>query len=235
MVTLGLLPPITEEDVRQAYRIKAMENHPDHGGDGLSLDAIRRAKDQALDYLSYHTDRRDWIGKQVEQHLKRESVREQLESLGGTIETAKQDWRDDSFGDFSQLCERIIGLRFQPRSDPDAIFEALSEHNFHLGYLRLLDLADIPVKDRHLDCLLDLPGLIRIDLRRSHVTSRGLSVLKHLNRLEEINLHGTHVSLLSRWYYRLILPRIKFICNDGVKFDTSPGQQVRSVADLARG
>jgi hypothetical protein len=45
---LGLADgPVTEEQIKQAFRLKALANHADHGGNG-DMDLLTRAKEEAL-------------------------------------------------------------------------------------------------------------------------------------------------------------------------------------------
>ena len=48
MAVLGLLPPYTEEDVKQAYWSKVKKLHPDHGGSTYLAMQINRAKDMLI-------------------------------------------------------------------------------------------------------------------------------------------------------------------------------------------
>ena len=48
LAILGLAPPVTADDIRRAFRAKALETHPDRGGDAAEFIAARRARDEAL-------------------------------------------------------------------------------------------------------------------------------------------------------------------------------------------
>jgi curved DNA-binding protein CbpA len=43
LVVLGLMPPVTLEDVKQAYLVRAREAHPDRGGSTERLQSINKA------------------------------------------------------------------------------------------------------------------------------------------------------------------------------------------------
>jgi hypothetical protein len=57
MVTLGLLPPYTREDVQAAYREKAKTTHPDSGGSAIDFKKLHEAYEQAQEYLKFHLNR----------------------------------------------------------------------------------------------------------------------------------------------------------------------------------
>ena len=42
LAVLGLAPPVTEEDVKQAYLVKARTAHPDQGGNVEAIQAAAR-------------------------------------------------------------------------------------------------------------------------------------------------------------------------------------------------
>jgi len=45
---LGIPPDATEEAVRAAYADKVKADHPDHGGAGIGLAALKKARDDML-------------------------------------------------------------------------------------------------------------------------------------------------------------------------------------------
>ena len=52
-VILEIRTPASEEDIKAAFRKKAMTLHPDHGGSVAAFAELSAAKDQALKELSY--------------------------------------------------------------------------------------------------------------------------------------------------------------------------------------
>jgi curved DNA-binding protein CbpA len=58
MVTLGLLPPYTLEDIRAAHREKAKTLHPDRGGTRADFETLHEAYERAQEYVRFHLDRR---------------------------------------------------------------------------------------------------------------------------------------------------------------------------------
>ncbi len=61
MVTLGLAPPYTVEDVKQAYLIKAKTAHPDTGGNAASFRRLQEAFGRASEAAEFHETRRPCI------------------------------------------------------------------------------------------------------------------------------------------------------------------------------
>jgi DnaJ-class molecular chaperone len=49
---LGLAPPVTVDQVKAAYRRKARECHPDHGGSDGAMAQINAAYEALLDVLT---------------------------------------------------------------------------------------------------------------------------------------------------------------------------------------
>ncbi len=81
MAVLGLLPPYTDEDVKQAYWSKVKKLHPDHGGTAQEFRAFQEAYEQAKEYVRFRGDKRNWIAKHVDQYLAQESLTENVEGI----------------------------------------------------------------------------------------------------------------------------------------------------------
>ena len=109
MSALGLLPPYTPEDVRQAYKVKAREAHPDAGGSVDDFKGLREAYERAIEYLEFRGSKREWLAAHVERYAAEQQLITEVEDLGGIVEVEKLQWRRESFGDFAQIAERIVG------------------------------------------------------------------------------------------------------------------------------
>lgn len=48
LAILGLTPPVSADDVKAAYRRKAKETHPDHGGDAAAFNRVTSAYREAM-------------------------------------------------------------------------------------------------------------------------------------------------------------------------------------------
>jgi hypothetical protein len=61
LTVLGLAPPVTEEDVKQAYLDKAKSAHPDRGGDVENFKRLQDAFEQATEYARFKAGRMQWL------------------------------------------------------------------------------------------------------------------------------------------------------------------------------
>ncbi|MFZ4732985.1 MAG: J domain-containing protein, partial [Pirellulales bacterium] len=66
LVILGLLPPVTAEDVKQAYLAKAMAAHPDRGGDPAAFIRLQKAYEEAKEFVQFKAGKLEWIASKVE-------------------------------------------------------------------------------------------------------------------------------------------------------------------------
>src|SRR6476646_5417365 len=84
MVTLGLMPPYTAEDVEQAYIRKIGEIRPAATADQSSFFfyGVQHAYEQAREYVKFHGDRRGWIAKRMEEYVAVRAVIERLQQFG---------------------------------------------------------------------------------------------------------------------------------------------------------
>src|SRR6478736_5926551 len=57
MSVLGLLPPLELEDVKAAYKAKALEHHPDRGGNPSQFIRVKDAYEQALEFVAFQGSR----------------------------------------------------------------------------------------------------------------------------------------------------------------------------------
>lgn len=203
MVTLGLLPPYSLDDVRQAYKTKARTLHPDAGGDSSDFVRLRRAYDQALEYVDFRRSRRDWLSVLVERYVDQENFLAELQRFSPDVEIEDAGWRERSFGDFAQVANRVIGLRLNGGVVDDTVIDLLRGAADVLQSLRLLDLGHSLVTDAALNRLPLLHGLLRLDLRNTHTTGSGLACLSRLPVLESLHLGQTRV----RWWSRMLLQR----------------------------
>jgi len=92
MVVLGLMPPYAEEDVKAAYRAKAKHLHPDHGGSAEAFRELHAAFEKAQVYLSFRSDRRNWIANQVQGYLVVGEMIERLKGFGAEVTSDPIDW-----------------------------------------------------------------------------------------------------------------------------------------------
>jgi hypothetical protein len=200
MKTLGLLPPYSLDDVKSAYRIKALETHPDRGGSVGDFLKVQEAYERAVDFVNYCGDHRKWIADHVDFYLRQSEAADAVRRLGGQVEFEEVDWLRQSVGDFAWLAERLRVIRLAGTATDDAFLAFLVEAPLRTPFLLELDLSGTRVTDEGLKALSGLHVLQRLDLSRTGVTEHVVSALvAALPALEEVGLSGTSVGWLSRW------------------------------------
>jgi hypothetical protein len=192
-VTLGLLPPYTIDDVKRAYLDKVKDAHPDRGGDSATFERIQSAFEQAQEYLRFRSDRRKWIAARMEEYLAEEALVTRLRELGAEVETVMLDWVRRSFGDFADLTESIVGIRMKGSPHVVELVETLVREQSNLAALKRLELPDCPVTDAIAWQLRPLKGLTHLDLSRTAITWRALSLVEFLPALVTFEVVGTPV------------------------------------------
>jgi len=212
MGTLGLLPPYTSEDVHMAYRDKAKQAHPDHGGSVGEFVKLQEAYERAQEYVKFRAGRRPWLAAQVERYVEQEELIALVRRRGGQVEIEEIDWLKRSIGeDFAILTERLRGIRLRKLVDGDRFLNHLAAHRRALDYLLWLDLAESRISDEGLTRLAGLPLLQRLDVSGASVTKQGLGVLQSLPNLRWLNLSGTSVGWWKRWRLHRSHPRLKIV------------------------
>jgi hypothetical protein len=206
MATLGLLPPYTLGDVKAAYRVKAMETHPDRGGAKDDFVKVHEAYKKAMEFVQISGDRRGWIANQVEFHLRQQEVVAEVQRLGGQTEFEEVDWLRQHVGDFAQLADRLRVIRLQNTAADDGFLSFLAGQPPRTPYLMELYLPGTRITDKGLSALRGLDSLRRLDLSHTKVTDRGLrEVVGELPSLEWIGVSGSRVGWLARWRLRSLL------------------------------
>ncbi len=206
MVALGLLPPYTLSDVKSAYRAKALATHPDRGGASDDFIKIHPTYQQAMEYVEYIGDRRQWIAGQVDCYLRQHEVVEAVERLGGRTEFEEADWLKPHVGDFVLLAERLRVISVPNTVADDAFLTFLTERLRHVSYLTELNLAGTCITDKGLQELKGFGLLRRLDLSGTKATKHGIqAAVKSLPSLEWIGMTGSRVGWLSRWRLHRLL------------------------------
>jgi hypothetical protein len=193
MVALGLAPPYTIEDVKQAYFEKVKHAHPDHGGTAAEFDGLQKAFEQAQAYLGYRSDRRSWIAGQMDRYVALERAIERLRRLGAEVTTTAHEWMVQSFGDFAQLTETAVCVRAVDAPNGDQIVAAMVDEYVPLRELRQIELPGARVSDDAVLSLCVFTMLTRLDLSRTTISPRALAVVDDLEALEEFILDGTPI------------------------------------------
>jgi hypothetical protein len=198
MVTLGLLPPYTAEDVEKAYLAKLKDIRPDLGGDREAFYGVQNAYMQAKEFVKFRGDRRGWIAKRMDEYLAVQEVIEELKRYGANVETNSLDWLQKSFGDFAELSESVEAVRLNGAANGDEVIEYMVRHHPQLIELRRLNLAGSTVSDSAVRQLSVFRRLAEIDLSGTPITWEALHVVQWLPELETVRVDGTGLKWLTR-------------------------------------
>jgi hypothetical protein len=193
MVVLGLLPPYTPEDVKRAYLAKAKQMHPDHGGTVERFRQLQEAFDKARQYTEFRNDRRHWIAARMNDYIEVQNVVEQLRQYGAEVTTHSNDWLEKSLGDFAQLTENITGVRLVDSPAADEMIRFMVTEPAALTSLQQLELPGCQLTDEAVLQMGMFQQLQHLDLSRTSISGRALSVAKVLPALETLLVEGTSV------------------------------------------
>ncbi len=186
--SLGLSLPVTVDDVKQAFYVKARETHPDHRGDPAAFMEVQQAFDEAVEYAKKNGKRLPWIGAQLPVYLAQRQVLELVDALGGSAEVQELDWLEDTVGeDFAQLADRITRIDLSRREVSDEDLNKLTDEVEGLQYVESFSLADTAITDHSATRLTRLVNLRWLDLRGTDVSyalRRRLSKLPGMQKVE---------------------------------------------------
>ncbi len=172
---LGLTLPITEEDVKQAYRRRAQKAHPDHGGSAEEFIEIQTAFEEALGFAKKSGKRLPWLGSQLPIYIAQETTLEFLNEWGGRYVVHQLEWLENTVGeDFSVMGDRLVEI--------DLSGLGLEDDDFVRWGVQVET----------------LPFLEKLNLSGTKVTLNGLKKMPMMNSLQELNLSDTSTSQLDR-------------------------------------
>jgi hypothetical protein len=197
-VTLGLLPPYTMDDVKRAYREKVKDAHPDRGGDRADFDRIQNAYEEAGAYLKFRSDRRLWIAARMDEYLGVVSLIERVTALGAKVDSSSLDWVQRSFGDFADLTESITGIQLHDSKNAAELVDVLISEQASLPGMKRLSLAGSQVDNLLALELRVFKSLSELDLSRTPITDRALTVVEFLPELVMLNIEGTQIGWWAR-------------------------------------
>lgn len=205
LTVLGLAPPVTEDDVKQAYLDKCKIVHPDHGGDVNEFKRLQEAFEQATEYARFKASRMHWLSRWVEQYAEQEQVVEQIKALGGSVEIKSSDPLTRSIGpDFATVLDKVVGIRLSGPKIDDGVVLQLTDQRRMLAGLRKLALVDTAVTYAGLLQLRTFETLRHLDLSGTKVDPVALdALLRELGQLESIVLENTGIGWSSRMKLRL--------------------------------
>lgn len=169
---LGLSLPVTPKDVKQAFRIRARQTHPDHHGDAAEFRRVQEAFDEALAYAEKNGKRLPWLGAQMSQYVAQRAVQESVEAWGGACRMEQLDWLEDTVGeDFALLADRLREIDLTDCDVGDAQISTLLADADALRYLEVLKVAGTRATDASLVRVFRVSGLHHLDVRRTRVSS----------------------------------------------------------------
>jgi hypothetical protein len=197
-VILGLLPPYTMDDVKRAYRDKVKDAHPDRGGDRATFERIQMAFEEASEYLKFRSDRRLWIAARMEEYLAVGNLIETMRGLGAGVDSTMLDWVRQSFGDFADLTVSITGVRLHDSQNAAELVDAMIGELPSLPGLKRLSLAGCKVDNLLALELRVFKSLADLDLSRTQIGDRALTVVEFLPDLVSLNVEGTGVGWWAR-------------------------------------
>jgi len=108
---LGLMPPVTLEDVKQAYLVRAREAHPDRGGSQQDFVRVQQAFEDATEFVKFKASKLEWLASKIDAYAEQQEVATETIERGGSIEMEETDWLRKSFGDdFGHVADKLVAV-----------------------------------------------------------------------------------------------------------------------------
>jgi hypothetical protein len=209
LTRLGVAPPVTTEDVKQAYLARVKTAHPDVGGNPAEFMALQEAFEQATEYAGFFESRRRWLSNSVERYIAQEQVVAEVQRLGGAATLETIDWLRDEIGDdFSQLLDRVCEIRLTGSGVGQQQVDFLLEHHKSLETLRWLDISAARIGDATAGRLRLLPNLQRLNLTGTAVTNAVFDLAESLKSLRWLGVAGTRATWLGMQKARRRFPEL---------------------------
>lgn len=204
LVALGLRPPVTLEDVKQAYLARAVVAHPDRGGDPDAFIRLQRAFEEATEYVTFKASKLEWLAARIEAYAEQQDVVTAAIERGGEAGMEETDWLRGSFGeDFGHVADKLVSLRVNGPGADDTFAVLVGFRADSLKDLAVLDLSGGPLTDEGLLQLKGLKNLRHLDLRGTAVGKLGADAAAWFEKLEFLGLPQGSVGMLGR----LAMPR----------------------------
>ena len=210
---LGLMPPVTLEDVKQAYLVKARTMHPDRGGDPEQFVRLQKAFEDANEYVKFKAGKIEWLASKIDAYAQQQEVVTAAIERGGEARMEEADWLRKSFGDdFGHVADKLVEVRVRGAGADDLFAILLGFRAESLKDLAVLDLAGGPLTDEGLLQLKDLKNLRSLDLRGTAVGKLAAEIPQWFEQLEFLGLPKGALGLLGR----LGMPRrVKLVLGEG--------------------
>lgn len=210
LLTLGLVPPCTVEDVKQAYLAKVKTSHPDVGGDPAEFRKLQEAFERATEWAKFRASRIQWLGTWIERYAEQEQMIAEIQQRGGKVQVEGVDWLRRSFGDdFSQVAAKVYGIEITGPAIDDIALSRLGWFRPLLTSLRSINLARSAVTDAGVQHLAAFPALREVDLSETKVTGEGLIFLERLPEIEWLGLRGTPIGMIARMKLKFKYPKLQ--------------------------
>ena len=204
LVVLGLMPPVTLEDVKQAYLVRAREAHPDRGGSQQEFVRVQQAFEEANDYVRFKASKLEWLAARIEAYAEQQDVVTAAIERGGEAVMEETDWLRKSFGeDFGHVADKLVKLTLNGPAADDTFAILVGFRADSLKDLVELDLAGGAVTDEGLLQLKGLANLRHLDLRGTRVGKLAGEIPGWFERLEFLGLPKGSLGMLAR----LAMPR----------------------------
>ena len=196
---LGLMPPLTLEDVKQAYLAKARTMHPDRGGDPAQFILLQKAFDEATEYVRFKAGKLEWLASKIDAYAQQQEVVTETIERGGEVEMEEADWLRKSFGeDFGHVADKLVRVTLRGPAADDLFAILLGFRAESLKDLATLDLAGGSLTDEGLQQLKELKNLRSLDLRGTAVGRLSAEIPQWFERLEFLGLPKGAVGLFGR-------------------------------------
>lgn len=201
---LGLMPPVTLEDVKQAYLARARDAHPDRGGSQDQFVRVQQAFEEATEFVKFKANKLEWLASKIDAYSQQQEVVTETIERGGSIEMEETDWLRKSFGDdFGHVADKLIAVRLPNERADDVFCILLGFRADSLKDLATLDLSGGTLSDEGLLQLKSLSNLRRLDLRGTRVGKLAGEISGWFERLEFLGLPKGALGMLAR----LAMPR----------------------------
>ncbi len=205
LAVLGLKPPVSVEDVKQAYLEKAKTAHPDRGGDRQAFVRLHEAFEQATEYARFKAGRMQWLSGWVEQYAEQQALVDEIKALGGATEVESVEWLGQTIGsDFATVMDRLASVRLSGEQVDDEALLSIAPKLRRQAGLHHLALVHTRVTAVGLRELHRCENLREIDLTGTKVSSEAVAaLLDALDRLEQLVLKDTGIGWAARLKLRL--------------------------------
>ena len=213
LAVLSLVPPVSVEDVKQAYLEKAKTAHPDRGGNMQQFVKLQEPFELATEYAKFKAGRMEWLSRWVEQYAEQEKVIEEIKSLGGQVEVKGSEVLTSSIGaDFAGVLDKVTSVRLAGPNFNNEVVLRVASHRRMLAGLRKLELTDATTSAAGVLQLRQFETLRELDLTGTPVSYQvAVALLSALRHLETLTLTRTGIGWWGKTRLRFKFRGVKII------------------------